>query len=121
MRKSPGHVSWVRALSLIMLKEDPLELYKIDFALELVKWLLNGRLVKFMFFFPKFMYRKSKPLENDLDMRKSPGHVSWVRASSLIMCKEDPLKLYKIKFATELINWFLNGRLVNMMFFPKFT
>jgi hypothetical protein len=54
-------------------------------------------------------------------MRKSPGHVPWVRASSLIMCKEDFLKLYKIEFATELIKWFLNGRLVKMMFFPKFS
>jgi hypothetical protein len=35
------------------------------------------------------------------------------------MFKEDPLKLYKIKFATELIKWFLNGRLVNMMFLPE--
>jgi hypothetical protein len=52
-------------------------------------------------------------------MRKSAGHVSWVRALSLIMWKEDPLKLYKIEFATELINWFLNGRLVNMMLLPE--
>jgi hypothetical protein len=35
------------------------------------------------------------------------------------MCKGDPLKLYKVKFATELIKWFLNGRLVNMMFLPE--
>jgi hypothetical protein len=49
-------------------------------------------------------------------MRKYPGHVSWVRALGLFMCKEDPLRLYKIKFATELIKWFLNCRLVNMIF-----
>jgi hypothetical protein len=36
-------------------------------------------------------------------MRKSPEHVPWVRALSLFMCKEDPLKLYKIQFATKLI------------------
>jgi hypothetical protein len=52
-------------------------------------------------------------------MRKSPGHVPWVRALGLFMCIEDSLKLYKIKFATELIKWFLNGRLVNMMFLPE--
>jgi hypothetical protein len=103
-----------------MCKEDPLKLYKIEFPLELAKWLLNCRLVNLMFF-PNLIYRKSKSLENDLAMRKSHGHVSWLRALSLIMCKEDPLKLYKIKFATKLIKWLLNGRLVNMMFFAKFT
>jgi hypothetical protein len=75
--------------------EDPLNLYKIEFALELVKWLLNGRLVELMCF-PQFIYRKSKSLESDLAMRKSPGHVHWVRSLSLIMYKEDPLNLYKI-------------------------
>jgi hypothetical protein len=45
-------------------------------------------------------------------MRISHGHVSCVMALSLIMCKEE--------IATELIKWFLNGRLVNMIFFPKF-
>jgi hypothetical protein len=35
------------------------------------------------------------------------------------MSKEDPLKLYKIKLATELNKWFSNGRLVNMMFLPE--
>jgi hypothetical protein len=52
-------------------------------------------------------------------MWKSPGHVPWVRALGLFMCKENPLKLFKIKFATELIKWFLKGSLVNMMFFPE--
>jgi phosphorylcholine metabolism protein LicD len=52
-------------------------------------------------------------------MRKPPGHVPWVRALGLFMCKENTLKLYKIKFATELNKWFLNGRLVNMMFFSE--
>jgi hypothetical protein len=78
-----------------MPKEDPLKLYKIEFALELVKWLLNGRLVKLIFLL-NFIYRKSNSLENDLAMRKSHGHVSWVRVLSLINCKEDPLKLYNI-------------------------
>jgi hypothetical protein len=52
-------------------------------------------------------------------MRRSHGRVPWVRALRLFMFKEHPLKLYKIKFATELIKWFLNGRLVNMMFLPE--
>jgi hypothetical protein len=72
-------------------------------------------------FFSEIYIQKSKSLESDLAMRKSPGHVPWVRALSLIMFKEDPLKLYKIKFATELIKRFLNCRLVNVMFFLNFT
>jgi phosphorylcholine metabolism protein LicD len=52
-------------------------------------------------------------------MRRSHGRVPWVRALRLFMFKEDPLKLYNVKFATELIKWFLNGRLVNMMFLPE--
>ena len=120
MRKYPGDITWVRALCLLMCKEDPLKLYKIEFALELVKWLLKGRRVKLMLF-SEIYIQKSTSLESDLAMRKSPGHDFWVRALSLTMCKEDPLKLYKIQFATELIKWFLNGRLVKMMFFPKFT
>jgi hypothetical protein len=74
------------------------------------------------FFSLKFIhviYRKSKSPVNDLAFRKAPGHVPWVRALSIFKCKEDPLNLYKIKFATELINWFLNGRLVEIMFFPE--
>jgi hypothetical protein len=70
-------------------------------------------------FFPIFIYRKSTSLENDIAMRKSPGHVPWVRALGLFMCKENPLKLYQIKCATELIKRFFNGMLVNMMFLPE--
>src|SRR6056300_938251 len=115
MRRSHGRVPRVRALSLIMCKENPLKLYKIKFATELIKWFLNGRLVNVMFF-PEIYIEKEQiaGAKNDQAMRKSPGHISWVSALGLIMWKEDPLKLYKIKFATELINWFLNGRLVNM-------
>jgi hypothetical protein len=53
-RKSPRNINWVRALGLFMCKEDPFKLYKIEFALEKVKWLSNGGLVKLMFF-PKFI------------------------------------------------------------------
>jgi hypothetical protein len=112
MRKSPRHVPWVRALSLYMCKEDPCKLYKIKIATTLIKWFLNGRLVNVIF-----------PLnlnKNDRAMRKSPGHVPRVRALGLFMCKEDPLKLYKIKIAMELIKWLFNGWLVKMIFFPKF-
>jgi hypothetical protein len=58
MRKSPGHITLVRALGLFMCKEDPLKLYKIEFALEFVKWLLNSRLVKLMFFSEIYIQKK---------------------------------------------------------------
>jgi hypothetical protein len=44
--------------------------------------------------------------KNDQAMRKSPGHVPWVRALKLKTCNVDPPLLYKIKFVTELIKWF---------------
>jgi Gpi18-like mannosyltransferase len=53
MRKSLGHISWVRILKLTVCEEDPPKLYKIDIATELVKQFLNGKLVKMVFFFPK--------------------------------------------------------------------
>jgi hypothetical protein len=92
-----------------MCKEGPLKLYKIEFALELVKWLLNFWLVKLMFF-PEIYIKKEQIAwcKNDQATRKYPGHNTWVKALGLIMCKDDLLKLYKIKFATELIKCFLN-------------
>jgi hypothetical protein len=122
MQNSPGNVLWVRASSLFMCKEDPLKFYKIEFALELVKWFLNGRLVNLMFFSPKIYIEKEQIAcaKNDQAMRKCPGNVLWVRALSLFMCKADPLKLYKIEFALELVEWFVNGRLVKLMFLLKF-
>ena len=117
VRKSPGHVSWVRALSLIMWKEDPQKLYKIKFAMELINWFLNGRLVNRMFC-PEIYIEKEQiaGAKNDQAMRKSPGHITWVSLSGLFMCKVDPLKLYKIDFALELVKWLMNGRLVKLMF-----
>ena len=92
MRRSHGRVPWVRALSLIMCKEDPLKLYKFKFATELIKWFLNGRLVNMMFL-PEIYIEKEQiaGAKNDQAMRKSPGHITWVRALGLFMCKEDPL------------------------------
>jgi hypothetical protein len=91
-----------------MCKEGPLKLYKIEFVLELVKWLLNGWLVKLMFF-PKFIKKEQMDwCKYDQATRKSPGHIILVRALGLFMCKEDPRKLYKIKVSTEMIQWFLN-------------
>jgi hypothetical protein len=46
--------------------------------------------------------------KNDQATRKSPGHITWVRALGLIIFKEDPSKLYKIEFATILVKWFFN-------------
>jgi hypothetical protein len=101
-----------------MRKEYSLKLYKIEFAWELVKWLLNGRLVNMMFF-PKNYIEKEQiaVAKNDQATRKSPGHITWVRTLCLFMRKEDPPKLYKIEFALELVKWLLNGRLVKLMLF----
>jgi hypothetical protein len=112
-----------------MWKEDPLKLYKIKFATEFIKRPMHERLAqnndffsrKLIHFIIHFIYRKNKSPENDKVLRKFPGQVPLVRALSLLMCNEDPLKLYKIKFATDLFKWFLNGRLVNMMFSSKLT
>jgi hypothetical protein len=41
--------------------------------------------------------------KNDQAARKSPGHITLVRALGLIMFKEDPPKLYKIELATILV------------------
>jgi hypothetical protein len=92
-RKSPGHITWVRALGLFMCKEDPFKLYKIEFALELIKWLLNGKIDGF---FSRNIYRKRSACKNDQATRKSPGHITWVRVFNFFMCKEDPPNMYKI-------------------------
>jgi hypothetical protein len=55
-QKYPGHITWVTTLGLLMFEEDPPKLYKIEFALELVKWFLNNTLVKMMIF--RHLYRK---------------------------------------------------------------
>jgi hypothetical protein len=104
MRKSPGHVPWVRALGLFMCKENPLKLYKIKYVTELIKWFLNGRLVNMMFF-PEIYIKKEQiaGAKNDQATRRYPGHITWVRALGLFMCKEDHLRLYKIEFGLELV------------------
>jgi hypothetical protein len=94
MRKSPGHVPWVRALSLFMCKEDPLKLYKIKFSTELITWFLNGRLVNMMFFSEIYIKKEFiDTAKNDQATRKFLGHITWVRALGFYMCKEDPVKL----------------------------
>jgi hypothetical protein len=105
-RKSPGHILWVRASSLLLYKEDSLKLYKIEFALELVKLFLNGRLVKMMIFPNLYRERTNRGAKNNQATRKSPGHITWVRTLSLFLYKEDPPKLYKIEFSLELVNGF---------------
>jgi hypothetical protein len=74
-----------------------------------------------MIFFPDFRKEKEQiaGAKNDQATRKSLGHITWVRVSGLFMCKEDPLKLYKIEFALELVKWLLNGRLVKLMLFSE--
>ena len=75
-----------------MCKEDPLKMYKIKIATELIKWFLNGRLVNMMFL-PEIYIQKEQiaGTKNDRAMRKSPEHITWVRALGLFMCKLNPL------------------------------
>jgi hypothetical protein len=71
-----------------MRKEDPPKLYKIEFATELIKWCLNGRLVNMMFF-PKIYIEKEQitGANNAQATRTSSGQITWVRALSLFMRK----------------------------------
>jgi hypothetical protein len=91
-RKSPGDISWVRALGLKMFKEDPPKLYQIECSTILVKWFFNGRLVNMVVFFPVIYIAKAQIAvqTNDQAPRKFPGDISWVRALGLKMFKEDP-------------------------------
>jgi hypothetical protein len=75
-----------------------------------------------MFFSPEIYIEKEQIAcaKNEQAMRKSPDNILRVRALSHFICKEDPLKLYKIEFALELVKLFLNGMLVKLMYFPKF-
>jgi hypothetical protein len=84
----------------------------------LVKWFLNGSLVKMMIFSEIYIEKEQIAVQkNDQATRKSPAHINWFRVLGLFMYKEDPLILYKIEFALELVNWFLNGRLVKTMYY----
>jgi hypothetical protein len=57
--------------------------------------------------FPFYIEKKQiAGVKNDQAMRKSHGHITWFRALCLIMLKKDPPKLYKIEFATILVEWF---------------
>jgi hypothetical protein len=109
-----------RALVLFMCKENPVKLYKIKFATELIKWFLNGRLVNMMFLTRNLhRERTNAGAKNDQATRKYPGHITWVRALGLFICKEDSFKLYNIEFAFKLVKWLLNGRLVKLMLFSE--
>jgi uncharacterized membrane protein SirB2 len=92
MRRSHGRVPLVRALSLIMCKEDPLMLYKIKFETELIKWFFNGWLVNMMFLLEIYIGKEQIAVaKNDQATRKSPRHITWVRALDLFTCKEKTL------------------------------
>jgi hypothetical protein len=100
-----------------MCKENPLKLYTIEFALELVKWFLIGRLVKLMFFSEIYIEKEQIACaKTDQATRTFPGHITWVRGLDFIIFKEDLQKLYKNEFVLELVNFFLNGRPVK--YFP---
>jgi hypothetical protein len=74
-----------------------------------------------MMFLPEIYIEKKliAGAKNDQASRKSPGHITWVRALGLFMCKEDPLFFYKIELALEWVKWVLNGTLVKLIFFPE--
>jgi hypothetical protein len=57
--------------------------------------------------------------KNELAMRKSPGHFSRARILKLTICKENPLKLYKIEIAMNFVSRFFNGRLEKWMFYSE--
>jgi hypothetical protein len=82
-RKSPGDISWVRALGLKMVKEDPPKLYKIEFSTILVEWFLNGRLVNMIFFVIYIEKEQIAVQKNVQATRKSPGQITLVRALKL--------------------------------------
>jgi hypothetical protein len=46
-----------------------------------------------MMFLPEIYIQKEQiaGAKNDRAMRKSPGHITWVNALGLFMCKLDPL------------------------------
>jgi hypothetical protein len=91
-------------------------------ATELVKWLLNGRLVKLLFFSKTYIEKEQIAVQtNDQATRKSPGYITWVRALCLILFKEIPSKLYKIEFATMLVEWFFNSSHEKMMRFYEIS
>jgi hypothetical protein len=59
-RKTLGYISLVRALGFILCTEDPLNLYKIESALESDKWCLNGWLKKIVFLYNCFRKRTNR-------------------------------------------------------------
>jgi hypothetical protein len=81
IRKSSGHISWIRQLAFKILTRENDTFLKI-YTLYIQKEEIFGP-------------------ENDHTMRKSPANISWVRAFSLILYKEDPPNLYKIESAYE--------------------
>jgi hypothetical protein len=54
MRKSPGHFSWVRALGLLLCKEDDQSMYKIESANESENCFLTIGSNVYMFSLPLF-------------------------------------------------------------------
>jgi hypothetical protein len=79
----------------IMCKEDPLKLYKYEFATESDKWCLRV-CSRIWCFYALYIHKEQiAGPKNYNATRKSPGHIVWVKALSLILCKEHPLKLYK--------------------------
>jgi hypothetical protein len=57
--------------------------------LELDKWCLNGWLWNFVYFENLYKKEQISHPKNDLAMRKSSGHISWVLAFCFILWKED--------------------------------
>jgi tellurite resistance-related uncharacterized protein len=66
-RKSPGNILCVRALLLILSKENPPKMYKIQFATESDEWCLNSCL-KNIVSFMHFVYKKNKLQDKKMTM-----------------------------------------------------
>jgi hypothetical protein len=95
--KSPANILWVRAFVFNLCQEDPLKMYKNNFATELDKWCLHGWLLNMVFFYALYIQK-----EQIAGPQNDHALIVWVRALVFILCKEDPLKLYKNEFSTEL-------------------
>jgi hypothetical protein len=91
MGKSHGHISRVSALGLILSKEDPLNVYKIESTLESDKLCLNGWLRNMVILNNVYRERANRVTikkQNDHVTRKYLEDFAWVWALTLLMCTQ---------------------------------
>jgi hypothetical protein len=100
MRKLPGHIVWVTALYFILCNEDPLKLYKKEFATRSEKRCLNDWLKNNVFFLTK-NYALYIEVKTDLRPRnghatqKSPGNVICHPNRLIIIFKDRLIIIFK--------------------------